>query len=56
MNVLGNPALWVAIAGVVTAVGTLIHSVNTRNQLDAHSETPAAHPGSQSPTNVTESS
>ena len=56
MNALGNPALWVGIAGVITATGGLIHSINTRNQLDAHSEIPNAHPGSQSPTNVTESS
>ena len=52
---MGNPALWVAIAGAITALGTLIHSINTRNQLDGHSEMPNAHPGSQSPTNVTES-
>lgn len=56
MNALSNPALWVAIAGVITAVGTLIHSVSTRNQLNSHSEMPNAHPGSQSPSNVTESS
>lgn len=56
MNALGNPALWVAIGGVITAASALIHSINTRSQVVAHSEMPNAHPGSQTGTNVTESS
>ncbi len=42
MSELTNPALWVAVAGVITAIGALVHTVQTRGQLHSHVEDVAA--------------
>jgi hypothetical protein len=43
MSELTNPALWVAVAGVITAIGALVHTITTRGQLNSHVDDVAAN-------------